>query len=117
MQCGRFIPSAMTRGEMLSRCANGFGAVALMALMGDEAYGGDVKAVAAAGSLAGPMAAKATHFAPKCRNVIFLYMDGGPAQMDTFDPKPLLSREHGQQFKMKMEPTQFNNNGATLGSP
>jgi hypothetical protein len=44
-------------------------------------------------------------------------MDGGPASMDTFDPKPLLTKEHGQPFKMKMEPTQFNNNGNTLGSP
>ena len=37
--------------------------------------------------------------------------------MDTFDPKPRLTKEHGQPFKMKMEPTQFNNNGNTLGSP
>jgi hypothetical protein len=49
--------------------------------------------------------------------VIFLYMDGGPSQVDTFDPKPLLTKEHGQPFKMKQEPTQFNNNGNTLGSP
>jgi hypothetical protein len=49
--------------------------------------------------------------------VIFLYMDGGPSQMDTFDPKPRLTRENGQPFAMPMEPTQFDNNGATLGSP
>ena len=57
------------------------------------------------------------HFIPSARNVIFLYMDGGPSQMDTFDPKPRLTQEHGQPFRMKMEPTQFDNNGATLGSP
>ena len=44
-------------------------------------------------------------------------MDGGPSQVDTFDPKPRLTAEHGQPFEMKMEPTQFNNNGNTLGSP
>ena len=44
-------------------------------------------------------------------------MDGGPSQVDTFDPKPRLTPEHGQPFKMKMEPTQFNNNGNTLGCP
>jgi hypothetical protein len=44
-------------------------------------------------------------------------MDGGPSQVDTFDPKPLLNREHGKPFKLKMEPTQFNNNGSTFGSP
>jgi len=45
-------------------------------------------------------------FAPLCakaRNVIFLYMDGGPSQVDTFDLKPRLRAEHGQTFKMKME--------------
>ena len=44
-------------------------------------------------------------------------MEGGPSQVDTFDPKPLLDRENGQPFKMKAEPTQFNNNGKTLASP
>src|SRR5438445_1740922 len=107
MHCHRFIPAPLSRRQMLSRCAGGFGAVALAALMGDRAFGGEVSA----------MSPRASHFYPKCRNVIFLYMDGGPSQMDTFDPKPLLTKEHGQPFKMKMEPTQFNNNGNTFGSP
>jgi hypothetical protein len=111
MHCGRFIATPLTRRQMLARCAGGFGAVALAGLMGERSYGGDVVITG------GPMTPRAPHFTPRCRNVIFLYMDGGPAQMDTFDPKPLLTREHGQPFKMKMEPTQFNNNGATLGSP
>jgi hypothetical protein len=63
------------------------------------------------------MSARPPHFPAKARNVIFLYMDGGPSQVDTFDPKPRLRKEHGQPFKMKMEPTQFNNNGNTLGCP
>jgi hypothetical protein len=93
---------------MLRECATGFGAVALVGLFGE----------AAPGELAtNPLAAKAPHFKPHAKNVIFLYMDGGPSQMDTFDPKPRLQAEHGQPFKMKMEPTQFNNNGNTLGSP
>jgi hypothetical protein len=44
-------------------------------------------------------------------------MDGGPAQMDTFDPKPRLAKEHGQPIKVKVEPTQFNNVGTVLQSP
>jgi hypothetical protein len=44
-------------------------------------------------------------------------MDGGPSQVDTFDPKPLLNKQHGQPFAVKIEPTQFNNNGNTFGSP
>jgi len=94
---------------MLRDCASGFGAVALAALLNDKAFAAD--------SPAGPMSSRPAHFAARCRNVIFLYMDGGPSQVDTFDPKPLLTKEHGQPFKMKMEPTQFANNGATLGSP
>ena len=53
----------------------------------------------------------------RAKNVIFLYMDGGPSQVDTFDPKPRLNRDHGKPFAMKAEATQFNNNGMTLGSP
>jgi hypothetical protein len=49
--------------------------------------------------------------------VIFLYMDGGPSQMDTFDPKPALAKWHGKPFPGTMERTQFNNNGNTLRSP
>ena len=66
---------------------------------------------------ADPLARGRRTSAPKARSVIFLYMDGGPSQVDTFDPKPRLDREHGQPFKMKIEPTQFNNVGNTLGSP
>ena len=59
----------------------------------------------------------ALRFPPKARNVIFLYMDGGPSQVDTLRPQAAVDKENGQPFKMKMEPTQFNNNGNTLGSP
>lgn len=100
---------------MLSHCATGFGAVALWGLLGDKAFGNAPQQ--APGLAANPWAPKPPHFAPKVRNIIFLYMDGGVSQVDSFDPKPLLTRENGQPFKMKMEPTQFNNNGSTLGSP
>ncbi len=111
--CGRFMKAPLTRRQMLGRCASGFGAVAMAALLGDRAFGGEVLPIKSANALT----PKPPHFPAKCKNVIFLYMDGGPSQMDTFDPKPLLTKEHGQPFKMKMEPTQFNNNGSTLGSP
>jgi hypothetical protein len=44
-------------------------------------------------------------------------MDGGPSQIDTFDPKPRLAQEHGKPFGMKIEPTQFNDIGRTFKSP
>ena len=105
--CGRVTGRALSRRAMLARCAGGFGALALRALVADEE----------ARATGGPLAPRAPHFAPKARSVIFLYMDGGPSQVDTFDPKPRLRAEHGRPFGMKAEPTQFNNNGSTLGSP
>jgi hypothetical protein len=106
--CGCFQPAPISRREMLTRCG-GFGAVALAALLND---------VAAARPAAGvPSAVKIPQYQAKVRSIIFLYMDGGVSQMDSFDPKPRLDREHGQPFKMKMEATQFNNNGNTLKSP
>ena len=108
MLCCRFVDAPRTRRQMLRECATGFGSLALTGLIAKVSRG-DLSA--------NPLAAKPPHFKPKAKSVIFLYMDGGPSQIDTFDPKPRLKAEHGQPFKMKMEPTQFNNNGATLASP
>jgi hypothetical protein len=103
--CHQYQPRAQTRREMLSQCAGGFGSIALAALMQDAAFAGSPTT--------------RTHFPAKAKSVIFLYMDGGPSQIDTFDPKPLLNQYNGQdpgQF-FKVEPTQFNNNGTVLASP
>jgi hypothetical protein len=99
---------------MLTRCASGFGAVALAALAGDRAYGmtGADEALRR-----NPFAPRPAHFAAKAKNVIFLYMDGGPSQVDTFDPKPRLDREHGEAIKIAVQPTQFDNVGKVLKSP
>ncbi len=108
--CGRFAAAPLTRRQMLAQCAGGLGAVALTALLADRAFG-------ASNLAAGPFAPRLPHYRAKAKNVIFLYMDGGVSQMDSFDPKPRLTQEHGQPFRMKIEPTQFNNNGSTFGSP
>jgi hypothetical protein len=109
--CGRFLPPPMTRRQMLRRCAGGFGAVALAALLNDRAYGAE-----AAQAPPSPFAPRPPHAPAKARSVIFLFMEGGISQVDSFDPKPLLAREHGKPFRMKVEPTQFNNNGNTMKS-
>jgi hypothetical protein len=100
---------------MLGRCANGFGAIALTSLMANADYGGHVSAAEQVAD--DPFSPRPTDFPPKVKHVIYLYMDGGPSQVDTFDPKPLLTKENGKPFAMKKERTQFNNNGNTLGSP
>jgi uncharacterized protein DUF1501 len=111
--CGKFIQAPISRREMLLRSANGFGAVALAALLAEraEAARGAAPEGAVRGAGGGP------HFPARAKAMIFLYMDGGPSQVDSFDPKPRLDKEHGQPFAMKIEPTQFNDNGNTLKSP
>ncbi len=99
---------------MLVHSANGFGAIALSALMTDSAYGFNQNLQDANTY---PLSPDKMHVLPKAKNVIFLYMDGGPSQVDTFDPKPLLDKEHGQKFKMKVQPTQFDDVGLVLKSP
>jgi hypothetical protein len=110
MHCGRFIDRPLTRRDMLLRCANGFGAVALAALLAEQP---------AAEAKTKHTLPNGTHFPPRARNVIFLYMDGGPSQVDTFDHKPLLAKYHGKDphSVFKVEPTQFNNVGKVMASP
>jgi hypothetical protein len=108
MHCRRYHRAPLTRRQMLRQCACGFGSLAFAGLTAQDAAAGVALRNAASG---------APHFAPRAKNVIFLYMDGGVSHVDSFDPKPRLTAESGQPFKMKMEATQFNNNGSTLGSP
>ena len=108
-------PWQLSRREMLTRSASGFGAIALRALLSDRGFAGESGETGDGQSRAG----HGTHFAPRARNVIFLYMDGGPSQVDTFDPKPMLDKYNGEDpgARFKVEPTQFNNNGKLLASP
>ena len=105
MGCQRFLPKPISRRQMLLNSANGFGALAFQAL----AYGETAKSLNQG----------ETHFPAKAKNVIFLYMDGGPSQVDTFDPKPLLAKHNGENPNklLKVQPTQFNNVGNILQSP
>jgi len=101
------ISCPMSRRDMLTVCRQGFGSMALMGLLGSSPFGRTLKA------------SPKLDLIPKARNVIFLYMDGGPSQVDTFDPKPRLRAEHGQDpnNKFKVDATQFDDNGMILGSP
>ncbi|HEV3259165.1 MAG TPA: DUF1501 domain-containing protein [Gemmataceae bacterium] len=109
MHCNRFLAAPLSRRQMLRQCANGFGALALTALLAESASGRPKDK--------DPLAPRLPHHRARARNVIFLFMDGGPSQVDTFDPKPRLAKEHGRPIKMKVPPTQFNNVGTVLQSP
>lgn len=114
MHCRRFRPNPMSRRELLQQSANGFGSVALAALLADPAFAGIVGGDAPSKT---PLAPRKSHFPAKAKSVIFLFMDGGPSQVDTFDPKPRLALEHGQRIKLPVQPTQFDDIGNVLKSP
>ena len=99
-----------TRREMLRKTSTGFGMLALSALMADRAYAGLVPTDS-------PLAAKAPDFKPKVKSVIFCYMSGGLSHIDSFDPKPRLSREAGKAMPFATERTMFNQDGNIFPSP
>ena len=108
--CQRLRPAPLTRRDALLQAANGFGAVALASLFSQDAEAAPSRELT-------PFAPRDPHFDPAVTSVIFLYMDGGVSQVDTFDPKPELDRLNGKPFPTKIEKTQFNNIGNTLASP
>jgi len=89
----------LSRRELLRSASAGFGSVALAGLLGQE----QLRAAATSGSraAAGPLAVKPPQFPAKAKRVIFLFMHGGPSQVDTFDYKPLLQRDHGKPLPFK----------------
>lgn len=93
--CGR------TRREFLWETGGGFGAAALAGLLGGNLIA--QQSIAADGSTAfrNPLAAKPPHFAAKAKSVIFLFMYGGPSQIDTFDYKPTMKGRDNQIVDVK----------------
>ena len=89
----------MNRRQMLSKSSTGFGLLALQGLIGQSQV------------LASP------HYTPRAKSVIFCYMSGGVSHVDTFDPKPKLQEMAGKPMPVKVERTQFNNNGNIFPSP
>ena len=117
-QSGLQLPRS--RREMLRRCGGGLAGIALAALLNDRTLATTPTGLVAPSAIAAEQhLLPGMHHLPSAKRVIFLYMDGGPSQVDTFDPKPLLDRFDGQdpgRF-FAVEPTQFNNNGKVLASP
>ena len=87
--CHSWTP-VFNRRDLLKQSAAGFGSLALAGLAAEVARG-DARRTSA-----NPLAPKPALFEPKAKRVIFLFMHGGPSQVDTFDYKPLLKRDHGK---------------------
>jgi hypothetical protein len=103
------IANPISRRALLRRSAVGFGSLALASLLADESHADQLSA--------NPLAAKPPHFPARAKRVIFLFMKGGPSHVDTFDPKPLLSRDDGQPLPFAKPRVQFAATGNLLGSP
>jgi hypothetical protein len=85
--------SPLTRRWFLKDCAVGLGTIALHTLLGDHAA--VAQGTSPATLPADPLAPRQPHFRPKARNVIYLFMAGGPSHLELFDNKPTLARYNG----------------------
>src|ERR1051325_9301596 len=83
-----------TRRSFFRECAGGIGVMALAQLLEKDGY--------AAATESNPLAPRKPHFPGKARNVIFMFMEGGPSQIDLFDPKPGLQKWSGQPLPASM---------------
>ncbi len=87
--------SRFSRRESLQCLGTGMGVLGLAGILAQD--GTLANAVPSQGGSASPLAPKAAHFAPRAKHVIHLFMNGGPSQVDTFDPKPALEKYNGQR--------------------
>jgi hypothetical protein len=101
---------ALDRRAFLGRYAGGLGPLAL-AHLAAEARADEPRPPA------DPLAPKRPHHAPRAKAVICLFQHGGPSQMDLFDPKPELTRRHGQPHPHRLEVHFHTQQGKLLASP
>ncbi|MBL8229459.1 MAG: DUF1501 domain-containing protein [Bryobacterales bacterium] len=110
MSIDRFVPNPTpcrrSRREFLWEVGGGFAGLALIDLLTRT---GAFAAPAAAKS---PLAAKAPHFTAKAKRCVFLFMNGAPSQVDTFDPKPMLTKFDGTKYQ---GPLAVGSNGRPVG--
>ena len=86
------LAAVATRRHFFGKAAHGVGSLALAHLLGRDLPGAENASPPSAGSAGLP------HFAPKAKRVIWLFQSGGPSQLETFDPKPGLTRLRGQEL-------------------
>src|SRR5258706_530212 len=103
-------PHPLTRREALCRMGGGFGTMAFAGLVGESL----AKAGVVSGSDAAPP--RKLDFEPRAKRVIFLFMNGGLSQVDSFDPKPALDTYHGQPLPGGTVATE-RKTGALMRSP
>jgi hypothetical protein len=103
----------LTRRELLTRSGMGFGLLGLAGLLSTD---GALGAPPSAATDISPLAPKKPHFPARAKQVVHLFMNGGPSHVDTFDPKPLLGKYHGKPLPRTNLRTE-RKTGAALRSP
>jgi hypothetical protein len=103
----------ISRRELIFRAGAGFSGLALASLLD----GDTLLAAEAQEKRPNLLAPKPSQFPAKAKSVIFLFMYGGVSQVDTFDPKPELTKRHGQPLPGLDKLETFNKNGALMASP
>ncbi|MEX0725399.1 MAG: DUF1501 domain-containing protein [Planctomycetaceae bacterium] len=106
-----FNGNTLSRRELLSRSGTGVGMLGLWGLLADNA----AQPALAADNLS-PLAPRTPHYPAKAKHVIHLFMNGGPSQVDTFDPKPKLDEYHGKPLPTPNLRTE-RKTGAAMRSP
>src|SRR5215213_420616 len=102
----------MNRRDALRRCGTGFGLFGLADLLAAQESHQDKLS----GSPVNALAPKRPHFPAKAKHVVHLFMNGGPSQVDTFDPKPFLDKYHGKPLPTTNLRTE-RKTGAAMRSP
>ncbi len=103
----------LTRRDLLGRMGNGFAALGLMGLLAEPGMAAGLEKLG--GESLNPLAPHKPPLRARAKRVIFLFMNGGPSQVDTFDPKPMLTKYHGQALPLQLSTER--KTGAALGSP
>jgi hypothetical protein len=103
----------LTRRELLGRCGQGFGALALAGMLGET---GALVPELRAATANNPLLPKTAPLPAKAKHVIHLFMNGGPSHIDTFDPKPALEKFAGKELPTGNLPTE-RKTGAAFPSP
>jgi hypothetical protein len=102
---------------VLCRIGGGFGALGLASLFADAGLLSAARAAEGKGAL-NPLAPKAPHFPARAKRIIFLFMNGGPSHVDTFDPKPELTKLDGKPLPETIaKPTMRRKGGNLMASP
>jgi hypothetical protein len=118
MDSQQIIPE-LSRRELLQKSGFGIGSLAFTSLLAET--GELLSAPSGQNASGSPLAVRAPHFPARAKRIIHLFMNGGPSQIDTFDPKSSVAQLDGQplpeSIKNRLQPTQRNRVGVLFASP